>query len=661
MKTVHAPSPFVLVKPGAQQVRILFFFLFVGYAYVCLFFGVAGAEVPTTVVSSDTLEYFSETEKIIANGSVKIVRDDTIIHADTAVLFRKTSDVFARGNVLYEDTDMSLSASKAELNLDTETGILFDAELFYKKENYRISADRLEKRGDGYFYSPDARFTTCDAPVPAWCFRGKQVHLRTMEGLNARDVSFQIKNIPVLYTPYVWAPVMSERKTGFLLPSVGYSTDRGLKISIPFFWAIAKNRDATVVLDSYSKRGIGTGIEYRFVNPGGIKSSWWAYHIRDSELKKHFWEMRALHEQGSRDHIGGFLSINYVNRKEFYDEFEPRFSIRTQRFLESTGEITTPLSHSRFYLLSQYSVDLQRDTGDVPQRLPEIGYVLNFTPLKNFQIASAATAVNMWRDDGLSVGRFDVYPQVLFSTGKDIVLTQRLGARGTAYAFYKNDDWPDDSIQRLAFEYDAVGHMRLMRTYESFTHILEPSLRYHFIYSSENNLPVFDSTELFKKTSRIELSLLNRMLVQGGEVATVRITQAYDAELGDRPFLPLSLQAHIKTPLPLIIDAAYDVHDGRLDAISSALSFRMYGIASSFGQRYNRKDDLLAFTTYLQFKPHRLIDVESGLWYDAKGEGVQDLHVIVRYMRQCWGLTYEFHKKPDDYSMTVKFSLRGLN
>jgi LPS-assembly protein len=454
---------------------------------------------------------------------------------------------------------------------------------------------------------------------------------------------------------------MSERKTGFLQPSVGYSTDRGLKISIPFFWAIAENRDATVVLDSYSKRGIGTGIEYRFVKPGGIKSAWWAYHIRDSELDKHFWELQALHEQRSGNRAGGFLSINYVNRKEFYDEFDPRFSIRTQRFLESTGEITIPFSESRFYLLSQYWVDLERDTGDVPQRLPEIGYVLNFTSVKHFQIAGSVTASNMWRDNGLSAGRFDIYPQILFSAGKDVVLTHRFGARGTAYSFYKNSNQTDDSVQRLAFEYDVVGHMRLMRTYRSFTHVLEPSLRYHFIYSSEDNLPVFDSTELFRKISRIELSLLNRVLLKGSEVATVRITQAYDAELGDRPFLPLSLQANIKTPLPLIIDADYNVHYGRLDAISSALSFRMYGIAFSFGQRYNRADDLLAFTTYLQFRPHRSIDVESGLWYDAKGEGVQDLHVIVRYMRQCWGLTYEFHKRPDDYSMTVKFNLRGLN
>jgi LPS-assembly protein len=661
MNTNYVPRAADLLKPGLRQTRFFFLLLFALHGYLFFSTGSAGAEVPTTVLSSDTLDYFSQTEKILAKGSVKIVRGDTVIRADEAVLFRDTSDVIATGNVRYDDATISLSASEAELNLETETGILFHAELLYKKENYHISADRIEKRGEGYFYSPNARFTTCDAPVPAWCFRGKQVHLRAQEGLRARNASFAIKDIPVLYTPYLWAPLTSERKTGFLLPSVGYSTDRGIKISIPFFWAIAENRDATVVLDSYSKRGIGTGIEYRFVKPGGIKSAWWAYHIRDSELDRHFWEMRALHEQRSGNRAGGFLSINYVNRKEFYDEFDPRFSIRTQRFLESTGEITVPFPESRLYLLSQYWVDLQRDTGDVPQRLPDIGYVLNFTPVKNFQIAGSATVSNMWRDNGLSTGRFDIYPQILFSNGKNAVLTHRIGARGTAYTFYKNSNQTDDSVQRLAFEYDVVGHMRLIRAYRSFTHVLEPSLRYHFIYTSENNLPVFDSTELFRKTSRIELSLLNRVLLKGSQVATVRITQAYDAELGDRPFLPLSFQANMKTPLPLIIDADYNVHSGRLDAISSAVSFRMYGIAFSFGQRYNREDDLLAYTTHLQFRPHRSIDFEGGLWYDAEEEEVQDLHVIVRYMRQCWGITYEFHKQPGDYSMTVKFNLRGLN
>jgi LPS-assembly protein len=661
MTTPHIPTDAFVAKMCCKQTIRPFIFLLVWYAYISFFVGIAAAEIQQTVLTSDHLDYFSETEKIVASGTVKIVRGDTVLQADRVILYNNTSDIIATGNVRYDDMDISLSASKAELNLKTKTGKLYHADLLHKKDNYRISADEIEKRGEQYYYSPEARFTTCDAPVPAWCFRGKKVHLRAEEGLSARNASFAIKNIPVLYSPYVWVPFISERKTGFLLPSVGYSTDRGLNITIPFFWAIAEDRDATIILDSYSKRGIGKGLEYRFVRPGDVTSTWWAYHIRDTKLKKNFWEIRALHEHRRQKEAGGFLSINYVNRREFYDEFNPRFAIRTQRFLESTGEINSPFQRSRLYLLSQYWVDLKFDTGDVPQRLPEIGYILNFTRMKNMLFSASVTASNMWRDNGLSTGRLDIYPQILFSTGKDAVLSQRLALRGTAYEFYKMNGFPDNSVQRLAFEYDVVGQMRLMRTYRSFTHIVEPSLRYHFIYSSENDLPVFDSTELFRKTSRIELSLLNRFMIKGSETATVRITQAYDAELGDRPFLPLSFEAKITSPLPLRIDADYNVHTGRLDAISSAFSFKISEALFSFGQRYNRTENILTYTTHVKVTPHKSLEVEGGLWYDAKEEGLQNLHFIVRYLRQCWGMTYEFHKKPDDYSMTVKFALKGFN
>ena len=49
-----------------------------------------------------------------------------------------------------------------------------------------------------------------------------------------------------------------------------------------------------------------------------------------------------------------------------------------------------------------------------------------------------------------------------------------------------------------------------MRTYASFTHVIEPSLGYTFITNSENDVPLFDSVDPFRETSAIEFALLNR-------------------------------------------------------------------------------------------------------------------------------------------------------
>ena len=59
---------------------------------------------------------------------------------------KDTSDTVATGNMKYTDTELSITGNKAEFNLDKKTGVLYDAEIFYKKDNYRISGKVIEKK-----------------------------------------------------------------------------------------------------------------------------------------------------------------------------------------------------------------------------------------------------------------------------------------------------------------------------------------------------------------------------------------------------------------------------------------------------------------------------------------------------------------------------------
>ncbi|MEC4676570.1 MAG: LPS assembly protein LptD [Nitrospirota bacterium] len=622
--------------------------------------GSSAAETPRINMTSDSLDYFFRTKTYVATGSVELERDDVFIKTDKASYNDETSDFFAEGDVLYEDKDTTIRAEKAWINLESETGKLYKAEVFYKKGNYYLSGKEIEKRGGNYFYSPEASFTTCDAAVPAWCFRGRKIDAVIGERLKARDVTFHIKNVPVLYTPYLWTPVITERQTGFLMPVVRYSRTRGFSMNIPFYWAIAENRDATLVLDTYSRRGTGAGIEYRFVKPGGIESSWWVYYIRDIELNKDFWEIRARHENRPVDGPGGFLNINFVNEGNFYREFSPQLELRTQRFLESTAELSVPSADSRLYLLSQYWVDMKYDTGDVPQRLPEIGYVLNYRKTGGFMLSTTANAVNLWRENAISARRLDIYPKLLYSTGKDYVLSSMLAARWTAYSYFRNSGITDNSPQRSAFEYNVVARTRIFRDYAYLRHVIEPSVRYHFISTSEQNLPVFDSTELFGKTSRIELSLLNRLIFKGEKTAAVRVTQGFEAYNGDRPFLPLTIEAYMEKFIPLQLDVAYDVHTGKVETLSSNLRFQFPKAGLSVGQRYNREEDIMLYTTAFDLDPYKSVHIQAKLWYDAKGDGVRDIDVNLKYSRQCWGIRFEYSQKPGDYAIMVLFELRGF-
>ncbi len=609
-----------------------------------------------TIITSETIEYIKDTSTYIAKGNVKIQKDNAVIEADEISYNEEISEVIASGHIRYDDPETRITASRAELNLEKKTGRLYEAEILFKKDNYHISGREIEKKGEGYYLSPEATFTTCDALVPAWCFKGKDVDVVIGDRLKAGDVTFRIKDLPVLYTPYFQTSINNERKTGFLMPDIGYNNMRGTYLSMPFFWAISENRDATVILDIYMKKGMGEGLEYRYLELEDIKGKWWLYHIGDTDLNKDFYEIMALHEQRSTDGIGGFLSLNYVNEKDFYWEFSPYYEIRINRFLESTGEISLPLVNSRVYLLSQYWVDLKDKTELVPQKLPEAGYVLYPTKYGDFWFSGTATASNFWREEGVYGQRFDIYPKVLHKFGSDIVVSQTLGLRETAYSLHGGED---DFLHREAIEYNIAAHTRLLKRYGSFTHVLEPSVGYTLITDSESPT-LFDSTELFDETSKIELSLLNRFINNNGEFMVVRASQGLDTNHGDSPFLPFTLEVGIKKPVSLRLETSYDVNTGRVERINSDLSMSISGTAISAGQRYNRQDDITYYNAGIGLHPFKPLYMDGRLWYDAEEREVRYITASIRYMSQCWGMTLEFIKAPDDFTVAIMFELKGI-
>ncbi|MEW6418949.1 MAG: LPS assembly protein LptD [Nitrospirota bacterium] len=622
----------------------------------CLLFTDYSFAEEQTIITSETIEYIQETSTYIAKGNVKIQREEVVIEADEIRYNEQTSEVIAEGAVRYNDKEISIRAERAELNIEEKTGKLYEADVLFKKDNYHVSGKEIEKKGEGYYLSPEATFTTCDALVPAWCFKGKDVDAVTGDRLKAKDVTFRIKDLPVLYTPYFQASLNNERKTGFLMPGVGYSKSWGMYLSTPFFWAISENRDATVILDIYTKRGIGEGLEYRYLELEDIKGKWWLYHIEDTKLNKDFYEVRALHEQRSTDGIGGFLNINYVNEKDFYREFNPYYEIRMSRFFESTGEISLPLINSRVYLLSQYWIDLRDETELVPQKLPEAGYVLYPTKVGNFWFSGTATASNFWRDEGVYGQRLDIFPKVLHKFGSDVVVSQTLGLRETAYSLHRGED---DFLHREAIEYNIAAHTRLLKRYRSFTHILEPSVGYTLITDSES-LPLFDSTELFDETSEIQLSLLNRFINNNGEFMVFRASQGLDTNHGDNPFLPFTLEVGIKKPVSLRLETNYDVNTGRVEKINSDLTMSISEIAISAGQRYNRQDDVTYYNAGIGLHPFKPLYMDGRLWYDAEEREVRYITTSIRYMSQCWGMTLEFIKAPDDFTVAIMFELKGI-
>ncbi|MBI4685440.1 MAG: LPS-assembly protein LptD [Nitrospirae bacterium] len=632
------------------------------------------AEEPPAVITSDSLEYDGKTSIYTAIGSVKVEQGNATINSKKMRYNEKTATVFAEGDVVYDTSDISLKAETAEYNLDTKQGIFYNSEIFSKTDNLHISGTKIEKQGEKKYFFDKASLTTCDAVLPAWCFKGRNADLIIGDRLKAKDVTFNVRGLPVMYTPYIWAPILTERKTGFLTPTIGYSKTKDFYFRQPFFWAISENRDATFVLDWYSKIGIGKGLEYRYIYPGDIEGTHWLYNLNDRTTGKKIYEWRSYHVKRSSDGISAYINLNYLNEKRFYRDYSIFRHERIKRFLESTGEISLPMDDSHFYIMSRYLIDLKDGSNDsaVVQRLPEAGYVFNPYKIGPVIFSLTSSASNLWRKEGVYGQRLDINPRLSHFFGDSIVISQYLGLRETAYSLHKNElEGFKKSVQRETFDYNITASSRIIKRYENFTHAIEPSLGYTFIpwiKKDKINLPLFDSTENYSKQASGNLSITNRILDSLGEFFTLSLSQSYNGYERIRPFSPLSIAASIGRPLQLRGDIAYNSYSGRIENINSDMSMSLQRVSLNLGERYDRVQNRMFYNIDIQYTHPKNLSTALKLWYDAKGGGLRDTTLTIGYQKQCWGVTFiinrkpadEINKKPSDLTVFMTINLLGL-
>ena len=73
-------------------------------------------------------------------------------------------------------------------------------------------------------------------------------------------------DFPIAYTPKFWHPDPTvKRQSGFLMPRFTDNSMVGFGTTVPYFWAMSKDRDMTITPKLYTKENILIINEYRQV------------------------------------------------------------------------------------------------------------------------------------------------------------------------------------------------------------------------------------------------------------------------------------------------------------------------------------------------------------------------------------------------------------
>ncbi|MCF6293709.1 MAG: LPS assembly protein LptD, partial [Robiginitomaculum sp.] len=199
----------------------------------------------------------SDVIRYVARGSVQARYENRILRADEVVYYPDLNKVHAIGSVVVVEADGTVSfADEVELDDNLTNGV---AQGFYARLGNKgtIGATHVIHSNEGRrnklknaFYTACESCTNDDGTVdkPTWRLRAREAEQNQDDQMiYYRDAIFEIKGIPVLYSPYfAHADPTAGRKTGLLFPSIGQSGKYGWFYEQPFYKVLSPYSDITI-------------------------------------------------------------------------------------------------------------------------------------------------------------------------------------------------------------------------------------------------------------------------------------------------------------------------------------------------------------------------------------------------------------------------------
>lgn len=669
-------------------ILLLFFLLLVLPGWLWAAPAIPGGSSDEPVdLEADRLSFDDQVGRYLASGNVKLKQGDLQLQSDELWWHRDSGEIEATGGVVLEGGKERLAGERVLYNLNDGTGIVEEGRAFLHEQNLHISGARIEKRGESDYRIVDGSFTTCDGDVPSWKFSASQLDVTIGGYARARNAVFYLKDIPSFYVPYMIYPAKTERESGLLIPSIGYSDRRGMEFSAAYYQVISRNQDATLYLDYLSELGVGKGLEYRYIFGRDNAGEAHAYHINAEEGDDRY----AL----AWDHLGTLpgqvrlsADTEHVSERDYFDDFGEEAAEYNKA--ESVSVVSLSRNWGLNNLVGQlrYTENLALDDPTTLQWLPRVNLdsvrqQLGTTP---FYFTLGSEYTYFWREEGLKGQRLRVRPGLLASLklwdAIDVV-----PEIGWTERHYWTSEEGSGHGQKGVYDFSTRLNSRFYRVYpwgsasgSRIRHMVEPDVTYLYVPDVDQSLlPEFDSFDRIDETNRIEYGLTQRFTTRvetGGDfpeyrdLLFFRLSQYYDLLIDDEVKERFSSIRGQMTLSPADFfefhaDGRYDISRERWDEYRGETLFRDQR-ENRLGIEYRRlkaevdgdEVDYGSLNLTLAWLKPVYLGYRNRYDFTASTELEQVLDV--EYRHQCWSLFLTLRERDDDTSVMVSFSLGGV-
>lgn len=658
---------------------------------------------------------------------VETMQTTVTIKADWMVYDTTLESIKARGHVVIDNGEDILNAEQASIDLTKETGTFTNASVVRNDKSLHLEGRIIEKTGLNTYNIGDGWAITCKlekGETPPWSFASKSTKIEPGGYAVLKHARFNIRGVPVFYTPYLVLPVKNTRQTGFLYPEISSSTNNGFGLNLPFFLNISDSADATFYPQYYANRGFMPGAEFRYargeMEKGTLVASYLEDELTDPSETSYYHDTGFTHTnserywiRGKADHTFGDdwqtrLDLDIVSDENYLTEFNTGvngYNNSSDRFLNEYGRSFEDKTQDRrtnslkvlkswsgmsleSSLLAINDVRSNKD-GDTPLwKLPSVDFS-GYQPIgeTDFSLDWNTDYVNYWREEGVGGHRFDLHPILSSPIPLSPYLESRaqVGVRDTFYLVntYGDAAWTNDDQQnRLLGDFQTEIGTTLLKNFfqdasqdNGFDHQIHPYIIYEYLPEvDQDELPIFDEVDSIDDLNRFVYGIDNFFNLFDNyasgtpsvrDFAFFKVSQAYDlrSEYSDVAFSDYFVRTGWRPiePITLQYDTDIDAYGDGFQSHSFKGSYTT-NRGDYFSLDYSFNDDASIEQVNGTVSTHLLNNWLAAVEveHSLSHEETQEANVSLTYQALCWSLTMESNYTPTDTAFMLIFNLANI-
>jgi len=339
--------------------------------------GVVKTFGPTKIITSKN--YHIEGEDIIYDDKKKIIysqNQTSITDIDNNKIDVEMFNYLTLKNMFFSTGNIEIT--------DKRSNKYFFSEIYIDEKNKKIVGSdirsyindkdlKTDERNEPRFAANSATisqdntvfekgvFTSCkereNEKCPPWIIRAKKIeHNTAKKTIYYTDAVMKIYDFPVFYFPKFFHPDPSvKRQSGFLVPGFSDNSMVGFGTTVPYFWAMDKDRDMTITPKFYAKENFLIMNEYRqaFNN---------AFLVVDTSYTDGYKKQTTKKLPGSRSHFFSKFMMSFNDGEEDFNDLEINIQrVSNPTYLE-VHEIDTELvDYTKNILTSGINYEFQDD------------------------------------------------------------------------------------------------------------------------------------------------------------------------------------------------------------------------------------------------------------------------------------------------------------